>query len=355
MTPRERILSTLRREQPDRLPFVFTMTPPVFEQFRQQTGASDPAEYYDFCVRAVGPGPARQRADFSGYYEGRSFGGPVSIDPTWGYALVALEEGTHFRHFESPFDGRDFTLDDALTYPVPDFDDPVCYENVAAQNAVWHRREYATWYISGFSTYDLSWLIRGYEPFLMDLAMETGASQVLMDRVSDAVAAQLRHMAGHGTDIVGLGEDVGSQTALLMSPTLWRAQIKPRLAKIIRAAKTAKRDVLFFYHSDGQIREIIPDLIEVGVDILNPIQPECMDPVAIKREYGDRLAFWGALGTQTTMPFGTPDHVHDAVRDLFGTVGQGGGFVCAPSHTLEPEVPWANVEAFVAACRECVY
>jgi uroporphyrinogen decarboxylase len=148
---------------------------------------------------------------------------------------------------------------------------------------------------------------------------------------------------------------VGTQKNLIVSPDCWRRQFKPRFKKIVDAAKDASPDVLFFYHSDGQIREIIPDLIEIGVDILNPVQPECMDPVEIKETFGDRLALWGGVGTQTVMPFGTPEEVRACVQRLFQTAGRGGGLVCAPSHVLEPEVPWKNVEAFVAACQECVY
>ena len=355
MTHRERILTAMRREQPDRMSFVLSMTPPIMAEFSRRTGSSDLVSFYDFDERGVGPGATPHPADFSAYYRDRSFSGPVQIDPTWGFATVAVDEGTHFRHFESPFDGRDCTVADALAYPIPDMDNPARYTRVSAANAGWHGKGYATRYVSGFCTYDLSWLIRGYEAFLMDLAMDTEASAVLMDRVSGAVAAELRHMAGRGTDIVGVGEDVGGQTGLVMSPDLWRAQIKPRLAHIIRSAKSANPEVLFFYHSDGNIEVIIEDLIDIGVDILNPVQPECMDPAVIKKRHGDRLAFWGGVGTQTTMPFGSPDEVRSCVHHLFETVGKGGGFLCAPSHTLEPEVPWENIVAFVEACRECVY
>lgn len=355
MTPRERILTALRRREPDRLPFTLNMTGPIQEEFRRRTGARDHFEYYGIEHRWVAPRPSPRSVDFTPYYRGRKFSGPHRIDPDWGYAMVDQAGHDHLRHWESPFDGREFTLRDAVDYPIPDFDNPARYSDVAERNAAWHAKGVATLYNASFSTYDFSWLIRGYEAFLVDMAARTEASQVLMDRVADAVGALLRHMAARGTDIVGFGEDVGSQTSLMMSPALWREQIKPRFARIVRAAKTAKPDVLFFYHSDGQIEQIIPDLIEVGVDILNPVQPECMDPVAIKARYGDRLAFWGAVGTQTTMPYGTPAEVKACVRRLFETVGKGGGFLCAPSHVLEPEVPWANIEAFVQACRECVY
>ena len=355
MTPRERVLATLRRAQPDRMPWMLNMTAPMIETFRQKTGADDFDAYYDLPCKIIVPQPASEPADFSRYYEGRVFDGPVSIHAEWGYAKVSKSAGTHLHHFESPFDGKEFTVADALNYPLPEMDKADCYRDVQQENDAWHAQGYATEHIMGFSTFDLSWLIRGYEALLMDMAMAEEAVMILMDRVSDAVAARLKQMAALGTDIVGVGEDVGNQRALIMSPGAWRAQIKPRFKKIVDAAKSSNLETLFFYHSDGKIDEIIPDLIEIGVDILNPVQPECMDPVAIKQEYGDKLAFWGAVGTQTTMPYGTPAEVRECVRHLFETVGKGGGFLCAPSHVLEPEVPWENIEAFVAACMECVY
>ena len=97
--------------------------------------------------------------------------------------------------------------------------------------------------------------------------------------------------------------------------------------------------VLCYYHSDGDVREIIEDLIEIGVDILNPVQPECMDPIAVKEQYGLQVSFWGTIGTQTTMPFGTPEEVRNKTLEMKEKVGKGGGLVLAPTHLLEPEVP----------------
>jgi uroporphyrinogen decarboxylase len=132
-----------------------------------------------------------------------------------------------------------------------------------------------------------------------------------------------------------------------MSPDEWRKWIKPRYASVIAAAREHKPDIHVKYHSDGFIEPIISDLIEVGVTILNPIQPECMDPVKLKKQYGDRLTFDGTIGIQTTMPFGTPDDVDREVKRMVETVGKGGGLVIAPTHVLEPEVPLDNIRAFL--------
>jgi len=100
------------------------------------------------------------------------------------------------------------------------------------------------------------------------------------------------------------------------------------------------------------VREVIPDLIEIGFDVLNPIQPECMDPAALKREYGDRLSFWGCIGTQTTMPFGSTDDVRAAVKWTIENVGYDGGLLIAPTHVLEPDVPWENIMALYEAVEK---
>jgi uroporphyrinogen decarboxylase len=128
--------------------------------------------------------------------------------------------------------------------------------------------------------------------------------------------------------------------------------LKPRFVELISRAKRVNPKLLIFLHSDGAIEPLIPDLIEVGVDILNPIQPECMNPTRIKEQFGDRLAFWGTVGTQTTLPFASPGEIRRVVKERIETVGKGGGFLIAPSHKIQPEVPWVNIIAFVEAVRK---
>jgi uroporphyrinogen decarboxylase len=178
---------------------------------------------------------------------------------------------------------------------------------------------------------------------------------VLLDRVTEVVTALAAKVASMGVDILWTGDDFGTQRNLMMSESLWKHWFKGRIAKVVQAAKSANPDVIIVFHSDGTVAPLIPHLIEIGVDVLNPVQPECMDPALIKEQYGDRLAFWGAVGTQTTMPFGTPAEVKGTVRHLIATVGRGGGYVAAPTHLVEPEVPWENLVAFVEAVDEYGY
>jgi uroporphyrinogen decarboxylase len=138
----------------------------------------------------------------------------------------------------------------------------------------------------------------------------------------------------------------------MMSLDMYREWLKPRLAKVIAAAKAIKPDILIHYHSCGYVEPYIPDLMEAGVDILNPVQPECMDFAKLHAEHGDRWSFNGTLGTQTTMPFGSAKDVRDVVLRNLDIAGAKGGLMVCPTHLLEPEVPWENVEAYVKACRD---
>lgn len=135
------------------------------------------------------------------------------------------------------------------------------------------------------------------------------------------------------------------QNTLMMSPQIWRRWLKPRLAEVIAVIRAIRPETLVYYHSCGYIEPFIPDLIEIGVDILNPIQPECMDFRKIHEQYGNQLSFWGGIGTQTTFPFGTPGDIRNRVCELVEICGEKGGIVPAPTHVIEPEVPWENLEA----------
>ena len=142
------------------------------------------------------------------------------------------------------------------------------------------------------------------------------------------------------------------QHTIMMSEELYCKWLKPRIAKVIAAAKRINPDIVVFYHSCGFITPFIPHLIDVGVDVLNPIQPECMDFKEIHGAYGDKLSFDGTIGTQTTMPFGTPRDVRREVFKNLDITGEKGGLFVSPTHILEPEVPIENLIAYINACRE---
>jgi len=186
----------------------------------------------------------------------------------------------------------------------------------------------------------------------MDMASEPDWSDFVLDRMLAWDLACATEAARAGCDVLYFGDDVANQNDMMFSRGLWRATLMPRWRRIFDAARAIRPDIRIWYHSDGNITDIVPDLVELGVDFLNPVQPECMDVHAIQARFGDRIVIDGGLGTQTVLPFGTPDEVRDAVRDLAFAVGRTGGLVLAPSHVVEPEVPLANILAFLEAARD---
>lgn len=158
-----------------------------------------------------------------------------------------------------------------------------------------------------------------------------------------------------GMDIVWTGDDLGSEKSMLLSPDVWRKYLKPCSEKIIAAARRENPDVLIAFHCDGYMEPVIPDLIEIGVDILHPVQPECMDPAEINKKYGNSISFWGTIGCQHTLPYGKPDNVKNEVKERIETVAMEGGLLIAPSHFVYPPTPWENIIAFVEAVEEYGY
>lgn len=200
--------------------------------------------------------------------------------------------------------------------------------------------------------YEDAWQIRGYEEFLMDMIEKPEWCEYILDRLMERNLNKAKLAASAGVDFILTGDDVANQNTLMFSLPMWRKFIKERWAKVYSAAKSIKPDIQIWYHSDGNITSIIPEMIEIGLTILNPLQPECMDLVKIKKDYGKYLVFDGTIGTQTTMPFGSPDKVKDVVRKRKKELGYDGALILSPTHILEPEVPLENIEAFISACKE---
>jgi uroporphyrinogen decarboxylase len=271
----------------------------------------------------------------------------------WGMGQ-APHPDVHYTQYAYPLIGRD-TLDDLEEYPWPDLDADYRWHGVADRVAALHARGLAVAGPAACSVFERAWYLRGMDMLFADWAEREAYGACLLDCIADISCGVARQHARAGVDVLQLGDDIGTQRGLLMSVPMWRRWLKPRLARIIAAAREVRpdpADLLISYHTDGYVEPFLPELIEIGVQVLNPVQPECMDPAALKREFGDRLAFWGAVGTQTTLPFGTPEDVRAIVRERIETLGAGGGLLLSPTHVVQPDVPWQNIVAFFAAVDE---
>jgi uroporphyrinogen decarboxylase len=347
MEPRERVLTALRRGVPDCVPKDLELSPAQLDAFRERSGTVDPLAFFGLETRAVNPKSPLNDADFAPYLGDLPSGARVD---EWGVAWI---RGSLY-HFERMVHPLAQITDPAEVehYPFPHLTEPALFDGYREQVAAYQAAGFAVVGRAcalGGTVFWPAYKLRGMERLLMDLLLQPEIASALLDRVTEIMVGFAGKIASMGVDILWLADDFGAQRSLLISPSMWEHWFMARLARVIQAAKEAHPSVLIAFHSDGTIEPLIPHLIEIGVDVLNPVQPECMDPAAIKRSYGDRLAFWGGLGTQTTLPFGTPDEVRQTVRHLVATVGRDGGYLAAPTHVIEPEVPWENILAFVEA------
>ena len=254
---------------------------------------------------------------------------------------------TRMRH---PLQNID-SLEQIKEYPFPDFENAASSHQIIGAVNIIEADKIAVGRMQ-MSIWETAWYIRSMEELMMDMLSDDPKAEYLLDKITALSIKRAESFARAGADILYLGDDIGMQSNILMSEELYCDWLKPRLKKVIDAAKAVKPDILIFYHSCGYVKPFIPHLIEVGVDVLNPVQPECMDFEELHKEFGDKLSFCGTIGTQITMPFGTPEDVRNLVFKNLKIAGEKGGLLIEPTHILEPEVPWENIEAFVKACNE---
>ncbi len=203
----------------------------------------------------------------------------------------------------------------------------------------------------GFCLYERAWSLRGFEALNMDFVTDPDFVEALFDRIVDIQLVLIKRFLDLGVDGGYFGDDYGAQKNMLFSPKLWRRMIKPRLARMFAPFREAGLPVIM--HSDGDIAEIMPDLVEIGLTVFNPVQPEATDHAWLRRTFRDSLAYYGGVSTQSVMSLGTPDEVRIAVRDAASTLApEGTGLLIAPSHRLMADVPLENVEAFMHAFAE---
>ncbi len=346
MEEREMLLKTLRREGFEKVPGDIVLTPPKMAEFEEISGVKTVEEYFGLSHRAVFPEYlSSYEGDGRFLFEGQSLPDRFEVDAFGVGASRGSDEAYHMVHFHSPLAGEDTSLGRIEDYPLPRFTE-TREADLKLEISTLHRAGYAAMGWMEQTIWERAWLIRGMNELMMEMMIGDDRASLLLERITDHACTTAALLARAGSDIIALGDDIGMQSSLMMSPELWRSWLKPRLSKVIETIRSINPEAFIFYHSCGYIEPLIPDLVEVGVDILNPVQPECMDFGAIHAEWGSRLSFWGGIGTQTTLPFGSPEDVEARVHELVAICGEKGGIVVAPTHVVEPEVPWENLEAF---------
>ena len=268
----------------------------------------------------------------------------------WGIAWKNTEYTTRFgKGFYTEIAKNPLSEDAALAaYRAPDPDRAELYAE-----SEWVLRTFKDEYwivgVTVTTIFETAWALRGYERLLMDFAADPDAADAVLDIPYRYHLRAAERLAAMGVDMIWIGDDVGGQNAMLISPETWRRFLKPRMAAFISSIKTIRPSLKVAYHSDGFIVPIIPELIEVGVDVLNPVQPRSMDPALLKKTFGRDLCFWGSIDEQQTLPFGGPTEVRTEVKQRLQTLGSGGGLIIGPTHHVQLDTPVENVQALVDA------
>ena len=363
MKHRDRVLIALDHKEPDRCPMQISFTPEFAARLEADLqlkgqGLHNPhggGNTYtlerqldeDMLLTSVGW--------VNGYYQS-GYQDVESYLDEWGVTWRSIEYQTRFGkgNYTEPF-GHPLVEDKKLeAYSAPDPHRPELY---AEAERVIHDYKAEYWIVGVTPTtiFESAWALRGYEQLMVDMATDQAKAERVLDfpyHYHKAVTQQLVRM---GVDMIWLGDDVGGQNTMLMSPKMWRTYLKPRMADIIASLRAINPQIKVAYHTDGVVYPIIPELIDIGMDVLNPIQPMAMDPEKLKASYGDRLCFWGSMDIQDTIPFGTPDAVRNEVLTRLKTIGRSGGLLIGPTHNLQLDTPLENFWAMMDTIQQTSY
>ena len=345
MEPYERITAAVRHECPDRIPIDYIATPETNITLKKHFGI-DADEVLlrklGVDIRRVAPrfvGPEDMTGAAGVGAQGKDFLGIV-------WKPVKNEFGTYNEIGFHPL-GRVTTVKEVEDYSWPQvdwFDFSHLKEEISQLNQD-HR--YAIMYFAG-GAFETPWYMRGMERFLMDLvecpdiaeSICRHALKFYRERAMRAIEA-----SGGRIDIIGSGGDIGTQRGMMLSPELWRQHIKPYSEQLIRPFK--EMGLITYYHSCGGIVPVIEDLIEMGLDILDPVQPKAagMDPEELKSRFGDRLTFHGGIDEQELLPRGNPSEIRKEVERIIQIFGKKGGYIACPAHAIQPDTPVENILA----------
>ncbi len=351
MTSKERVLTALNHEEPDRVPIQVDFTPEAARLLSRHIELqSATAEAYSGKVSEL---PLAMGHDLLVAWHGIATSYYLHDDRDeytceWGirWRWVDIPGGRYTEMAVPPLaDAR--RLD---SYRVPDASESSRYDTVRALIAA-HGSTHAIVGAMPCTTFEACWYLRGLDRFLVDLVEQKDFAHALLDKVQGFQMETGAALARSGVDIIWMGDDFGTQKSLILSPSIWREFFKPRYAAMIQAFRRIKPDVKIAYHSDGNIEPLLPEFVEVGVDIFNAVQPLAVDQARLKKKFGKRLSYWGGVDIQKVLPLGTPDEVEQEVALRVRTLGRGGGYILGPSHNIQPDVPLANILAFYRAAE----
>ena len=363
MTPRERMIATLSHRRPDRVPIHLGCREEVMADLRTHYAVESDREVAeildaDLCRDVAAPTRfrpfeerlARQSPDRIGragwdhviWHDQRTF------EDRWGVVQRIGADGKYLQWVSGPF----VESEDLDRFPWPTDDDFQPPADLARQVAA-HKQ--AGYWVTGSAPvhpFKQAWHMRGFENFLCDYVLNPRWVERIYERVVAFNLRGCRALAAAGVDMISFWGDVAMQDRMIVPPDAWRRLDKPVWRTILAETREVNRDVRFFFHSDGDVRPIIDDIIEVGFDVLNPLQPECVNPAEIKARWGGAITLDGGGSVQRTLPRGTPDDVRREVDFLLATCAYDGGYVFRASNAVSFDCPVENVVTFYETARD---
>jgi uroporphyrinogen decarboxylase len=349
MNARERLLTALDGGEPDRVPCALSFYRVELEQLAPRGGNGDGVVDVRFVRFPASPEEERLRR-LAQPYSGDTRLGTVSQVTTyaqWEYRPETPDQ-------RNPL-ARARSLDELREFPFPDLSAPYRVRGLSRQVEKLHARGQAAGgnlpHLGG-ELFEAAWRLRGLENFLLDLIERPEWAHYILDRLAELARRNAQALARAGVDVLALDDDVGMPRTMMIGPAHWRQFFKPRLAGIITAAREIRPDLRVLFHSDGYFEPIVGDLMEIGVNAINPLQPDHMDAAGIRARFGPGLVLWGTVGHQTTFSFATPEEIRQEVRQRIESLGRAGLILCPAYDIDEPDIPWENIAAFLEAVEE---
>jgi uroporphyrinogen decarboxylase len=367
MNHRDRLLAAINHREPDRVPVdlgataVTSLHIDTHRKLKAHFGINDPEEtivnrmmqtvlpheeilkHFDVDVRGVFMGRLDSRPEIE-----RPLNGSTVYTDEWGVTRIKPPTSHYYDLYECPFDREDLTISDVNNYNWPDPEDPGRYRGVVERaRELREKTDYGVMFVFNVNVVHVTQFMRGFYLWFEDLLLRPELLRTMMRRVVDihlAVGERILPQVAPYVDIVQVSDDMGTQDRLQFSPEIYREIIKPfhrEIYNMIHDLTSAK----LWLHSCGAISEVLDDLIEIGVDIINPVQVAAkgMEIESLKERFGDRIVFWGGIDTQKLLPQGSPEEVAETVRRTAKILGKGGGYVLCGTHNIQPEVPVENI------------
>jgi uroporphyrinogen decarboxylase len=336
MESKERVLTVLDHKESDRVPIQASFVPQLKKNLELKYDLLDDDLYVhlgnDILTITFGMSTGFYKEDSVSYVD--------------DYGITYKNTGVYTEIIHHPLD----TDEKAWCYVPPAINkDPIVART--KQLIEKHGKTHAIAGKINQTLFESSWMLRGLERFLIDLIENPELADQLMTKMMQHHLEIGKILVMLGVDIVYTGDDVGTQQGMSISPELFRKLLKPKYTYMWNELKRINPNVKIAHHTCGNVTRIIPDFIEAGLDVLNPIQPKAMNLVELKNKYGQHLSFWGGMDIQETLPFGDRDDIFREVKDRMETLGPGGGFIIAPAHNIQIDTSVENVEHFYEAAK----